>query len=142
MTKYEVYNKETVWNKRGKRPVIQFNKYGHIRFSVEAVKLLGLKEKMTISFMTSPADVGVIYFFSDKKGMALRRGNGTKSGIRLEIICRPLVLKLLNFFSYETNKTFDITSETIKINDRLSWFILKEKLHRPIKWRKTQSNIL
>jgi hypothetical protein len=134
---FTVYNKETSWNKRGKPPVVRFSKYGHIRFSVEAIRLLGLDRDTPISFMTDARDIGVIYFFVDKKGLPLKRGTVGKTGEGLQICCRPLAQRVMDFFGFNgINKTFDVTNETVKTEKGNMWIILKDKIHKPIKWKR------
>lgn len=135
----EFFTKETVWNRRGKPPVVRISKYGHIRFSVEAARLLGLKIDDKISFMIDNRDIGVFYFFRDEKGMPLKfctRGNDGVCG--LQICCRPLGQRLLNYFGFKDNKTFGVSCETVNRKDVVMWFVLKDKIHRPIKWKKNE----
>jgi len=132
----EIFNKETSWNRRGKPPVLRLSHLGHIRFSVEAIRILGLKIGDSISFMIDSRDTGVFYFFKDDKGMPLKHCTRGKDGsCGLQVCCRPLCQKLLNFFGLKNNKTFDITNETCKTENGEMWFVLKENVHQPIKWR-------
>jgi hypothetical protein len=134
----ETFNINTIWNRRGKPPVVQISKWGHIRFSVEAVKLLCLKEGMKLSFTIDHRDKGIIYFYQSTQGMPLHCGAKTKTGERLEIYCRPLSLKLLSFFCFSRNKTFRTTNEKITVPGATekAWFILKDNIHKPLKWKK------
>lgn len=136
----EIFNKETSWNRRGKPPVLRISYNGHIRFSVEAIKMLGFKLGDTISFMIDPRDNNVFYFFKDEKGMPLKHCTRGKDGVcGLQVCCRPLGQKLLNYFGFKENKTFDITNEVCDTIKGKMFFVLKEKVHRPIKWRKLKA---
>lgn len=133
---FTIYNKKNVYNKRGKPALLRFSKYGHIQFSFAASKLLELKEGMKISFMTDSRDKSIIYFFEDESGLALREVNNGKRNKGMQICCRSLSLRLLDFFGYKDNKSFDVKADTLLVNDRKAWFILKENVHKPIQWRK------
>lgn len=133
----EVFTRHTHWNRRGKPPVMRLSRTGHIRLSVEAVKILGLQKGDRISFIIDKRDNGIFYFYVDKEnGMPLKfctRGKGQVDG--LQICCRPLSQKLLDHFGYKDPKTFDISSEKSESGRGLMWFVLKEKVHKPIKWK-------
>lgn len=132
-----VFNKETSWNRRGKPPVLRISRNGHIRFSVEAIRILGLKLGDTISFMIDERDCKIFYFFRDVKGMPLKHCTKGKDGVcGLQVCCRPLGQKLLDYFGFKGNKTFDITKEQCITERGKMWFVLKEKIHVPIKWRR------
>ena len=131
----QVYNEETVYNKRGKPPCIRIAK-SRIEFSCEAVKLLGLKKEDKISFYTDLKDKEIIFFGKSKNGLSLRQAAELKSGVRLQVCCRPLVIKLLSHLGLNNNKTFRISNETTDFYGEKLWFILKDKVHRPIQWRK------
>lgn len=131
------FNSETVWDRRGKPSTIRITKHGHIRFSVNAVKKLGIKEGGRLSFFVDPRDVGIIYFRNDKKGIPLIKCTNGKNGIDgLQLCCRPLSLTLLKSFGLKDSKTFDLTEETTD-HEKYGklWIILKEKIHKPVKWR-------
>ncbi len=130
-----IYDSKTIWNRRGKPAVVQISRYGHIRFSVEAVKLLGLVQGERITFRTHSNDIGILYFYRQATGLPLRDGLKCKTGVRLEVYCRPLALKLLAFFDFKTSKTFRISSEQLQYGNTKFWFILKENIHKPIKWK-------
>lgn len=132
----EVFDSRTIWNRRGKPAEVQISKWGHIRFSVEAVNLLNLTADMHIRFVTNSNDKGIIYFDQHSKGLPLRIGMKCKNGVRLELYCRPLALKLLDFFGYKTNKTFRLQKATTEFADNKFWFILKDNIHKPLLWRK------
>lgn len=135
---YEIYNAETIWNRKGKPPVVRICPQGHIRFSVEAVKLLGLKKGMCLTFVTNPIDNGTIYFYADTKGLPLTSEVELKTGSRLEVCCRPLTKKLLSFLGFSKNKTFSLTSDTTPIMEGVkAWIICKSKCHTPVKWKRT-----
>lgn len=131
----EIFNANTIWNKTGKPPLVQVDKLGRIGFSVEAVKLLGLNPADKLSFKIDYCDSNIIYFFVDNKnGIKLNAITFNRNtGVRLELYCRPLTKKLLDFFGFKDNKTFDVSSDKV---DGKYWFILKDRVHRPIKWRK------
>jgi hypothetical protein len=131
-----IYNKKTVYNKRGKPALLRFSKYGHIQFSSAASKLLGLKEGMRLSFMTDNRDKGIIYFFEDAGGLNLRQVNNGKRNKGLQICCRSLSLRLLDFFGFKDNKSFDVKADTLLVNNTNAWFVLKENVHKPIQWKK------
>lgn len=139
-----IFTRNTHWNRRGKPPVLRLSPNGHIRFSVEAVKKLGFKLGDRLSFMIDNRDNGIFYFYLDEEnGMPLKfntRGGGGVDG--LQICCRPLAQKLLDYFGFKEPKTFDVTDERIKTKIGELWFVLKEKIHKPIKWRKKESRIL
>lgn len=131
------FNSETVWDKRGKPSTIRITKHGHIRFSVNAVKKLGIKEGDRLSFFVDPRDVGIIYFKLDPRGIPIIKCTTGKNGINgLQVCCRPLALTLLKTFNLKESKTFDITAD-ITEHEKYGklWIIVKEKIHTPIKWR-------
>lgn len=134
---YEIFNKETSWNRRGKPPVLRFSKNGHIRFSVEAINVLGLSKGVPISFMIDWRDSDIVYFFvDDKKGMPLWDCTKGKNGVGLQICCRPLALKIINFMGLKGNVTFDVTNDKCKTEKGEMWFVKKSSIHQPIIWRK------
>jgi len=138
----EVFTRNTIWNRRGKPPVIRLSNNGHIRLSVEAVKILGVKEGDTVSFMVDNRDNGIFYFYKDEDGMPLIYCTRGKDGINgLQLCCRPLAQRLLKYFGFNGNKTFDVSGETIKASDKEMWFVLKEKIHKPINWKKKDTMI-
>lgn len=133
----EVLNIKTYWNRRGKPPVFRISKNGHIRFSVEAVKLIGIKEGDKLTFVIHKNDPGILYFHIDNiNGFKLKIGGKYQSGYYLQILCRPLSLRLLSHFNITKNETFDITNDKTRVNDNEAWFVLKSNKHIPIKWRK------
>lgn len=136
-TEVEIYDATTVWNKKGKPPLVNIDVKGRISFSVEAVKLLGLKEGMKLAFRTHYDDKGCIYFYQQATGIPLRLQMTTKSGVRLQILCRGLPVKLLKFFGFkaDANKSFTVQKETIKVSNCQMWYILKENIHKPVQWR-------
>ncbi len=135
MENYIDYTAESIWGKRGKPALLNISKDGRIRFTVALVKLLGIKEGQKILFRTYNKDKGIIYFSIHKDGVPLRLSKADTTKRVLEIYCRPLAVKLLEFFSYSTNKSFDITKEQTNIDGINFYFILKENLHKPIKWK-------
>lgn len=140
----EVFTAETTWKKRGKPAVLRISTCGHIRFSVSTVRNLGLEIGDKISFMIDYRDKGVVYFFKDNdKGMPLgfcTRGTAGVNG--LQVCCRPMAFKIFDHMGLSKNTTFDITTEVTKTDNGAMWMILKDKIHRPIKWKKKESMIL
>ena len=141
MENIQIFTKHTVFNRRGKPPVVRLSKSGHIRFSVTACKNLDIKEGDCICFMIDARDVGIVYFYKDNKnGMPLKYCTKGKDGINgLQICCRPMAMKILAFFNMNGNRTFDVSSETTKTCDKEMWFIIKENIHKPIKWKKNDT---
>lgn len=139
----EILNAETVFNKKGKPPIvfIESGRNARINFSVEAVKLLDLKEGMRISFILLNKDKEIIYFYEDEKtGIPLKLQMDAKSGKRLAISCRPLARKLNEHFGYgDAQKTFLLTKDKSEVEGKKMWFILKSKQHKPIQWRKKEA---
>lgn len=142
--KVEIYDATTVWNKKGKPPLVNIDVKGRISFSVEAVKLLGLKEGMKLAFRIHSNDRGCIYFYQQATGIPLRLQMTARSGVRLQVLCRGLPVKLLKSFDYkaDTNKSFRVTNDKVKILNCEMWVILKENIHKPVKWRKNSRQIL
>ena len=140
----EIFTAKTTWKKRGKPPVLRVSTWGHIRFSVSTVKNLSLKPGDKISFMIDYRDKEVVYFFKDDDGgMVLGFCTKGSDGVNgLQVCCRPMALKILEHFGFTGNKTFDITTETCKTDRGEMWMILKSKIHKPIKWKRKESNIL
>lgn len=136
---FEILNKETVWNKRGKPPVLRISKNGHIRLSSKAVEILGIEIGSKLSFMIDSRDKGVIYFYCDEeKGIPLVEINKHLSGNGYQVCCRQLALKLLSFIGIKNNVTFDVTAEKCETPHGSMWFVQKDKIHTPIKWRKKE----
>lgn len=134
----EILNTETLTRTSRKPPVIRIS-YGRIIFSVEAVKDLRLKQGDRISFITNEKDKNIVYFKKDVKGFPLMLDFKGITGIRLRICSRPLAQKILSFFTYNTSKTFSITNDLADVYGHKMWFILKDKIHKPIKWRKKET---
>lgn len=121
----KVFNKETIWDKRAKPPVVYLNSKGQVRFSIEGVKLLGLKSGDKLSFAFDTRDAGVIYFYKCLKGIELNTDFKGMGGERLVLCCRGLVKQLLTFFGCTTSKTFLLTNDTTLFNGGQAWLILK-----------------
>jgi hypothetical protein len=136
MSEIITFDRNSIWDKRDKPPVVRVAKNGTVRFSVSAVKLLGLKESDCLTFQIDYRDTDVVYFFKDKNGIPLRVGAEYDSGIMLQTLCRPLVKKLLQFFGLKGNTTFDITDEQTSGK----YVISKLKIHEPLKWRPAKDN--
>lgn len=140
---YEIFNRKTHWNRRGKPPVLRFSQAGHIRFSVEAVRILGLNKGTPLSFMIDQRDDGIVYFFIDKEnGMPLCDCTNGKNGVGLQICCRPLSLRVLSFMGLKKNITFDITTDKCETQKGGMWFVRKDKIHQPIIWRKKDRRVV
>lgn len=135
MDKLLVFDATSVINKRCKPPVVRVS-YGRVIFSVEAVKLLGLKVGDKISFVMNEKDKDIIYFKKDTNGLPLMTDFIGLTGERLRICCRPLAQTILSFFSYQQSKTFSVSAELADVYGEKMWFILKSGLHKPIKWRR------
>lgn len=135
------YDINTIWNKRGKPPVVRIEagKNARINFSVEAVKLLGLHEGMRLAFRTYKNDPGIVYFYEQATGLLLKKQMEGKSGIRLAIYCRPLAAQLIQHFGYkeDNNKTILLKADQVPMpgTKTKAWFINKDNLHKPIKWK-------
>lgn len=131
-----IYNKETIWNRRIKPPVVGIAYLsGRIRFSAEAVKLLSLKENDCISIMIDERDRDIFYFFVDnKKGMRLYKSakKDAKYGIGLQVCCKPLSRKILAFMRLGKVASFDVTNEKCNTESGKMWFIRKGMIHKPM----------
>lgn len=139
---YTEYNSNTIFNKRGKPPVVRIEcgKNARINFSVEAVKLLGLKEGMKLAFRTYKDDKLTAYFYEQATGIKLVAEKNNLKETRLAIYCRPLAQKLLEHFGFkgDCKKTFVLNTVRVPIPETKcnAWIIDKEKIHTPIQWRK------
>lgn len=134
-----ILNAHTIYNQRKKPALVQFNKVGQLRFSVEAAKEIGISEEDKITFVLDERDEGIIYFYKDKDGLPIRKELDTKTGARYVVCCRPLISKLLAFFKYTGNKSFKVSGETADLYGKQTFFILKDNIHKPIQWRKKQT---
>lgn len=136
------FDSNTIWNKRGKPPVIRIDagEQGRICFSTEAVKLLGLKEGMRITFRIYKEDKDIIYFYQQATGIPLKQMQVVKSGSMMAIYCRPMAKNLLAHFNYDQSghKTFTLMADTVVMPDTscCAWFILKNNIHKPIQWKR------
>lgn len=132
-----IYNRENTWDKDSKPAIVRISGRGFIHFSVEAVKLLNLKEGMTLIFRVDDADPSIILFHEHKSGIPLRvTARLKKTGnIRLSILCRPLSLKLLTFLKLRQSTSIRLTKDTVKADGREFWFISKDFIHVPTKWK-------
>ena len=136
---YEIFDKETVWNKRGKPPVLRISDNGFIRFSGKAVEILGITKETKISFMIDKRDDDLIYFYvDDVKGLPLAEINKTIKGNGYQVCCRQLAKRLLKFLKggkYK-NVTFDVVNEKCETPNGSMWFVKTSSIHKPIKWKK------
>lgn len=139
---FEILDTTTNWNLRGKPSMVRISRHGIIRFSVSAVKQMGLNAGMKLTFMLPKKDHEIIYIYQHPKGLELKEDTvKSKEGIALYCCGRKHSTRLLEHLKIsKPNTTFDITKEKTIINDQECWFIQKEKIHKPIKWRKP-SNI-
>ena len=120
----ELLNEDTVSREKTKPPVIRLS-YGKILFSIEAVKLLGLKSGDKISFVIDKRDYGVIYFKKDSKGFRLTLDLAGQTGDRLRLCCRPVYKKILEHFGINSARTYHVSSEQADVYGEKMWFILK-----------------
>lgn len=59
---FEIFNKETIWDKKGKPALLRISQHGNIRISVKEVEILGLKPGDGVYFMVDYRDDGIFYF--------------------------------------------------------------------------------
>ena len=132
-----IYNRQTTWDDRRKPAIVRISGRGFIHFSVEAVKLLNLKEGMKLVFLTDDKDRDIILFYQHESGIPLRITAKMKknNAVRLSILCRPLSLKLLTFLKLKQSTSIRITTDIIKTNGKKCWFINKNFIHIPTKWK-------
>lgn len=131
------FDKHSTWNKRGKPAVVNIDDKGRIGFSVEAVRLLNMSEWDAVAFRIDARDKDVIYFCRRPNSGFPLHTIKCKNGIRLQVNCRPLTVKLLAHFGYKENKTFKLTADQVRIENFPYWhMILKTNLHQPLKWRR------
>lgn len=119
----EILNASTIWNERRKPAVIQVNKYGHLRFSVEAVKMFDLKKEDRLTFMIDESD-NLVYFWKDKHGFPFSEIVKVKTGSRYAICCRPLVKRILHHFNKKDNISILATNNLV----RGMWFLNPQKI--------------
>lgn len=123
-----IFNRHNVYNQRKKPSIVRIDcakTNSRIRFSVEAVKTLGLKATDCLTFIVLKNDKGNIYFHIDNKnGLKLRQVKTRNDAIYLEVNCRLLARKLLLHFGIkEDARSFLITNDTTKVNDVKCWYI-------------------
>ena len=139
IAQFEILDSTNNWDDHTKPPVVRISRRGGtIRFSVQAVKQLGLKPGMRLSFMMHTTDNDLIYICKSPTGLELKMED-TKSRFGAALYCcaRKHTPRLLNYFNMPDNsKTFDITNNQTEANGQQCWFISKSKIHKPIKWRK------
>lgn len=124
MQELELLNEETVSREKTKPAVIRLS-YGKVLFSIEAVKLLGLKSGDKISFVIDKRDCGVIYFKRDSKGFKLTLDLAGQTGDRLRLCCRPVYKKILEHFGANSARTYFVSGEKADVYGEKMWFILK-----------------
>lgn len=133
------FDKKTIWNKRGKPATVRIDHsaQGRIVFSVEAVKLLGLKEGMKIAFRHYSNDENIIYFYEQATGLRLNVSQKVQSGVMLAVYCRPLCERLLELLKCSSKRaaTFQLTNDKVPMPDTscMAWMIQKKKKHKPVK---------
>lgn len=132
----QVLNRETISSKKIKPPTIQIFKDGQIRFNCQTVKMLNFTETDKIEFCINSLDPNIIFFRKSEKGIGLSKEITIGGQMRLLLCSRPLVRRLMTFFSLAKSETFSVTNETTKINGDNHWFIMKDKMHKPIEWKK------
>jgi hypothetical protein len=125
----EILNAATIWNERRKPSVVQFNKCGHVRFSVEAVKILKLKKTDRISFMIEEDDDLVYFWLDNEQGFPLTESTELKTGVRFSVCCRPLVNRILQHWGKEGNVSVLLSGD--KVMDK--WFLNKIKIKKQCK---------
>ena len=135
MNDFEILNRETVKSTRYKPPTIQIFKMEQIRFSIEAAKILSLSKGDKIELAITEKDRGIIYFRKGDKGFELKEEKTRCGGVRLLLCCRPLMRKIVNHFGLKQSMTYDVSNDISDFYGEKYWFILKEKIHIPIKWR-------
>ncbi len=134
---YTDYTEQTTFNKRGKPATVRIDgkAQGRIYFSNQAVAILGLRAGDRIAFRTYDHDKGVIYFYPQATGFTLSAGS---SG--LSIYSRPLANKLLEALGFvkDQHKTIGVKNECVLMPGTKcqAWMLVKEDIHKPIKWRK------
>jgi len=109
----------------GKPPVISIHKRGAVKFSVEAVKLLDLKEGDKIDFFIDTDFNDIAYFFKSDTGNQLKAYEKHKSGVRLTYLSRPVCRELIKHFGANEYKKFSVKKDTTTFNGREAWFITK-----------------
>lgn len=128
-----IYNRHTTFNKRGKPPIMRVDAHSgnaRIQISVEAVKLLGLKEGDCLTFVTIENEKELIYFFIDNKnGIPLRKANEHKSGFDMGIYCRALARRLLDHLGINSMRSFIVTNSIAELNSVKCFFIDKHKTY-------------
>lgn len=122
----EILNATTIWNERRKPAVVQLNKCGHVRFSIEAVKILGLKKTDRITFMIEEDDDLIYFWVDNESGFPINEIETLKTGKRFSVCCRPLVKKILQHWGKETNVSVSINNSEV----RGMWFLNKRKIKK------------
>lgn len=133
------FDKKELWNKRNKPATVRIDhsEQGRIVFSVEAVKLMGLKEGMRIQFRHYSTDGNIVYIYEQATGYRLQVTQRCQSGVNLAVFCRPLCTRLLEVLKCNPNKAgvFKMTADKVKMPDTNcdAWMIIKKNKHKPIK---------
>jgi hypothetical protein len=127
----QLYNRHTVFNKRGKPPVIRLDasmQNARITFSVEAVRLLNFKKGDCLTFFTMKEETDIIYFYVDNKnGIPMKQEEGLKSGVRMGVYCRELARNLVKHFGINGSRSFILSDVTINFAEQKCFFIDKHK---------------
>lgn len=135
----QTFDRSTIWNKRGKPATVRIDsgRQGRIVFSVEAVKLLGLKAGMRIAFRTYSTDERMVYFYEQATGMKLQVMQEVLSGQMMAVYCRPLCVSLLNHLGFNGSKpvTFDVKPAMAQMPETncMAWMISRKNKHKPLK---------
>ncbi len=128
-----IYNRHTVFNKRGKPPIIRIDVSGNnarITFSVEAVKMWGLKEDDCLSIFINEKERDLIFFRVDNEnGIPLKVELGFKTGVRMGLYCRQLARAIAKHIGLKVCRSFIISNEKVKADGREWFFIDKYKTY-------------
>jgi hypothetical protein len=124
-----IFDANTAWNKRGKPAIVNLDMQGRITFSVEAIKLLGLKVNEKLVFALQQDDNEMIYYYRGDTGIPLRVSKQNINIQRLGIYCRPMVEKLLGHLGLKKNRSFPVRKETTIFQGKEVWFLQKDDLY-------------
>jgi len=94
-------------------------------FSVEAVKITGLKDGDKITFSYDTEDPGIMYFYKCPVGFKLRKIKTSSGALRLKAVNSPAMSEIVEFLGLQKNTSFKIKSITTTFNGRQAWFITK-----------------
>lgn len=94
-------------------------------FSVEAVKLLGLKEGDKIAFAYDTEDAGIFYFYRSPVGFPLHEVKTRQGNVRLSATNAAASKEIKKHLGLLENRSFKVKNETTTFNGRQAWFITK-----------------